>query len=135
MHNNDEKHTWSSSSDTFKASQKYKTLLESESKGEKIKYSRTERDGKFTFKEFSNWYEEQDIQRQLTTPHMPQQNGVIGRKNRTIVGLTKSMLKDKSLSLELWVDAMRCVVEEAFKIFGSIVHVKTPEALALIYLE
>ena len=51
------------------------------------------------------------------------------------MGLMKSMLKDKSLSLELWVDAMRCVVEEAFRIVGSIFHVKTPRALALIYVE
>ena len=37
-----------------------------------------------------------------TTPYTPQQNGVVETKNRTIVGLIRSMLKDKSLPIELW---------------------------------
>ena len=44
--------------------------------------------------------EEQGIQRQLTTSHMPQKNGEVERKNKTVVSLVKSMLKDKSLPIE-----------------------------------
>ena len=53
---------------------------------------------------------ENDIQRQLTALHTPQQNGVVGRKNRTIMGLVKSMLKKKSLPLELWGEALNTCV-------------------------
>ena len=71
---------------------KFKTPVESESNGALIKCLRTDRGGEFTYEEFSKWCEEKDIQRQLTTPSTPQQNGVVKRKNRTIVGLIRSML-------------------------------------------
>ena len=40
----------------------------------------------------------------------PQQNRVVERKNRTVVGLIRSMLKDKSLPLELWGEAINTCV-------------------------
>jgi hypothetical protein len=81
--------------------------------------------------------------------HNPQQNGVVERKNITIVGATRVMLHDQGLPMHLWAEACniagyvqnRCphrilgmsTPEEAFigkkpdvshfKIFGSSVYV------------
>ena len=88
-------------SKAFGAFKKFKTPMESESNRAFIKCLRTDRGGEFSSEEFSKWCEEKGVQRQLTTPYMPQQNGV-ERKNMTVVGLIRSMLKDKSLPLELW---------------------------------
>ena len=141
--------------EAFGAFKKFKTLAESESNGALIKCFRTDRGGELTSEEFSKWCEEKGIQRQLTTPYTPQQNGVVERKNRTVVGLKRSMLKDKSLPLKLWGEAINTCVYVLnrsstkslqgkmpyemwsgkkpklihLRIFGSIVHVKTPGAL------
>ena len=116
---------------------------------------RTDHGGEFTFEEFSKWCEEKGIRRQLTIPYTPQQNRVVERKNRTVVGLIRSVLKEKSLSLELWGEAINTcayVLNRSstkssqektpyemwsgkkpklshLRIFGLIVHVKTPGAL------
>ena len=82
-------------------------------------------------------------------PHNPQQNGVVERKNRMIVGVAQKMLHDQGLPMNLWAKACNAAVyvknccphrvlgmstlEESFtgkkpdvsptKIFGSAVYV------------
>jgi hypothetical protein len=51
----------------------------------------------FIYKPFLDYYKVNDIQRQLTVRHTPQQNGVAERKNRTIEEIARSMLKGKGL--------------------------------------
>ena len=68
---------------------------------EKLRCARSDRGGEFLSTEFKNYCEENGILRQLTTPHTPQQNVVVERRNQTIMGLLRSMLKGKKLSLEL----------------------------------
>ena len=43
------------------------------------------------------------IKREFTVPYNPQQNGVVERKNRTIIETTKAMIHDQSLPMTLWV--------------------------------
>ena len=104
----------------------------------------------FLSTEFILYCEENGILRQLTTPYTPQQNGVVERRNRTIMGLVRSMLKGKKLPLELWGEAVttctyvlnrsatkslrgktpyecwfgRKPSVDHLRIFGSLVHVK-----------
>ena len=56
-----------------------------------VKVLRTNRGDKFIFKEFNLLCEEKGIQRELTTPYTPKQNGIMERKNRTVVEMAKSM--------------------------------------------
>ena len=76
----------------------FKNLAESES-DEKVKCFRPDRGGEFNSKEFNVYCKENGIKRQLTAPYSPQQNGVIERKNRTIMSCVRSMLKEKKLPL------------------------------------
>ena len=41
---------------------------------------------------FGKYCDKLDMQRQLTTPYSPQQNGVVERRNQTIVGIARSLL-------------------------------------------
>ena len=41
----------------------------------------------------------------MTAPHNPQQNGVVERKNRSIVGAAQAMVHEQSLPLHLWAKA------------------------------
>ena len=112
--------------EAFGAIKKLKTVAESESYGGLIKCLKTDCGGEFIFEEFSKWCEEKGIQCKLTTPYTPQQNGVIERKNRTIVGLIRSMLEDKSLTLELWVESINTCVNVLNRSSTKSMQGKTP---------
>nr|GEZ20804.1 reverse transcriptase [Tanacetum cinerariifolium] len=79
-------------------------------KGLKIKSMRSDRDREFLSKEFNKFFEDNGIQRFLTNPYSPQQNGVVERKKRTILNMVQSMLKTKKMPKEFWVEAVDCAV-------------------------
>ena len=49
------------------------------------------------FKEFSIFYEENRIMYQMTTPYTPQHNGLVERKNRTLVDMINVILLNANL--------------------------------------
>ena len=71
---------------------------------------RLDNGGEFTSTEFNDFCKEAGIKRELTIPYNPQQNGVVERKNRTIVEVAKDMIHDQSLLKFLWVEASRTTV-------------------------
>ena len=92
-------------SDVFQHFKSFKNLAESES-DEKVKCLRTDRGGEFNSAEFKIYYEGNGIRRHFTLPYSPQRNGVVERKNRTIMSCVRSMLKEKRLPLELWAEVV-----------------------------
>ena len=88
---------------------KFKSIAEAE-KEVKIKRIRSDRGGEFTYDEFKSLCDKSGIKKQFTTPYTPQHNCVVERKNRTIMGLVRSMLKEKHLPLELWGEAVSTCV-------------------------
>ena len=55
----------------------------------RIKTLRSDNGGENTSKEFEALCKKAGIKRELTTPYNPQQNGVVERKNRTIMEAVK----------------------------------------------
>ncbi|KAD4982943.1 hypothetical protein E3N88_19614 [Mikania micrantha] len=47
---------------------------------------------------------------ELTIPHTPEHNGVVERKNRTVMGLTRSMLKQKGMPNNFWAKGVATAV-------------------------
>ena len=88
---------------------RFKSMAEA-NKGLKLKCIRSDRGGEFTSDEFKEVCDKSGIKKQLTAPYTSQQNGVVERKNRTIMGLVRSMLKEKELPLELWGEAVSTCV-------------------------
>ena len=78
--------------EAFEKFKRFKALVERET-GIPIKTLRTDRGGEFTSLEFQKFCEESGIQRHLTAPYTPQQNGVVERRNRTLLEMTRSILK------------------------------------------
>ena len=137
-------------SEAFQHFKVVKTQAESESE-EKLKCFRTDMGGEFNSEEFGFYCDKNDIKRHLTAPYSPQQNGVVERKNRTIMSCVRSMLKEKKLPLELWAEVVNTCVYvlnrsytkslenvtpyerwsgrkpavDHLRVFGSVVHVKT----------
>ncbi|XP_039019699.1 uncharacterized protein LOC120151251 [Hibiscus syriacus] len=63
--------------------------------GQYLKILRSDRGGEYTSKLFEEFCKEHGIIHQLTTRYTPQQNGVAERKNRTILDMARSMIKDE----------------------------------------
>ncbi|GKB79400.1 zinc finger, CCHC-type containing protein [Tanacetum coccineum] len=89
--------------DTFK---EYKKSTENELRTT-LKMLRTDRGGEFTSNEFTQYCKENGIARQLTAPYSPQQNGVVERRNRTIMSTTRCMMKATNMPQIFWAEAVR----------------------------
>ena len=86
------------------AIRRFKAEAELES-GRPLRVLRTDRGGEFTAAEFAEWCADRGIKRHLTAPYSPQQNGVVERRNQTVVGATRCMLKAMSMPAEFWGEA------------------------------
>lgn len=94
-------------SEVFEKFCNFKALVENQS-GLHIKVLRTDRGGEYISKEFLRFCRENGIQKQFTARYTPQKNGVAEKKNRTIMDMARSMLKEKHLPNEYRVEAVNC---------------------------
>ncbi|GKD09674.1 retrovirus-related pol polyprotein from transposon TNT 1-94 [Tanacetum coccineum] len=95
--------------ESFDYLKKFKALVEKQS-GKNIKILRIDREGVFLSNEFNEFCDEQGIQRQLIAPYSPEQNRVAERKNRTIVEMTRFMLKQKGMPNSFWAEGVATAV-------------------------
>jgi len=72
----------------------------------KLKALRTDRGGEFTSNMFSVFCSEGGIKHYTTTPYSPQQNGVVERRNQTVIEMARCMLKTMQVPSELWGEAV-----------------------------
>lgn len=92
--------------EAFEKFKRFRTIVELETKT-RIKCFRTDRGGEFTSTEFNNFCEERGILRHLTALYSPQQNGVLEKRNMTLMKMTRSLLKHMSIPNHLWGEAVR----------------------------
>ena len=96
-------------SEAFDKFKIFRQLVENEVK-EKIGTLTTDNGGEFNSNEFKTYCRENGIRRHLTNVYTPQQNGVVERMNRTLLGMARSMLTFKRLSPTYWAEAIDTVV-------------------------
>ncbi|KAJ0589103.1 putative RNA-directed DNA polymerase [Helianthus annuus] len=87
----------------------FKAMVELEC-NRSIKVLRSDRGGEFCSQEFNSFCEQAGIQRELTVAYTPQHNGVVERKNRTVMNLARSMLHESKLPRLLWAEAVATAV-------------------------
>lgn len=92
--------------EAFEKFKVFKAQIEQETRAS-IKTFRTDRGGEFTSNEFQSFCEKNGIKRHLTAPYSPQQNGVVERRNRTLMEMTRSILKHMEMPNYLWGEAVR----------------------------
>ena len=93
-------------SEAFDKFKHFKAVTELET-GATIKTFRTDRGGEFSSHEFNLYCNKNGITRHLTAPYSPQQNGVVERRNRTLLEMTRSILKHMDVPSWLWGEATR----------------------------
>jgi transposase InsO family protein len=58
--------------------------------------------GEFTAAEFASYCADEGVQHHYSAPYSPQQNGVVERRNQTIVGMTQALLKQRGMFAVFW---------------------------------
>ncbi|GKA24849.1 retrovirus-related pol polyprotein from transposon TNT 1-94 [Tanacetum coccineum] len=66
---------------------------------------RTDRGTEFLNKTLHAYFKEEGIEHQTSTPRTPEQNGVVERRNRTLVEAARTMLSASKLPLSFWAEA------------------------------
>jgi hypothetical protein len=66
----------------------------------------TDNGGEFTAAEFTSYWAAEGVQRHYSASYSPQQNGVVERRNQTVVGMTRVLLKQRGMSAVFWGEAV-----------------------------
>jgi transposase InsO family protein len=112
--------------EVFSHFREFKTQVENMTR-KKIKVLRTDNGGEYTSSEFIDFCKEAGIKREKTVPYNPQQNGVVERKNWSIITAAKAMIHDQSLPLFLWAEACNTAMYLHNRIPHGILEDKTPK--------
>jgi hypothetical protein len=78
--------------------------------GRKLRVLRTDNGGEFTAAEFATYCADEGITRHFLAPYTPQQNGVVERRNQTMVAMAWVLLKHRRMSAEFWGEVVVTVV-------------------------
>jgi hypothetical protein len=94
--------------------------------GHPLRTFRTDRGGEFTSTALGSYFADLGVQRHLTAPYSPQQNGVVERRNQTVVGMARSMLKAKRVPLRFCGEAVYTAVYVLNRSYTRAVDGQTP---------
>jgi len=104
---------------------KFKTWVEKQST-HKMQVIRSDNGTKYTSEKFNKFCEKEGIKHQLTAPYTPQQNGVVERKNKTLMKMTRCLLHDKGLPKNLWAEAANTTMFLLNRLLTKALQQKTP---------
>jgi hypothetical protein len=74
--------------------------------GLRIKKIRSDNGTEFKNSQIEGFFEEEGIKHEFSSPYMPQQNGVVERKNRTLLDMARTMLDEYNTSDRFWAEAI-----------------------------
>jgi hypothetical protein len=74
--------------------------------GLRIKKIRSDNETEFKNSQIEGFLEDKGIKHEFSSPYMPQQNGVVERKNRTLLDMARTMLHEYKTSDRFWAEAI-----------------------------
>jgi transposase InsO family protein len=74
--------------------------------GLRIKKIRSDNGTEFKNSQIEGFLEEEGIKHEFSSPYTPQQNGVVERKNRTLLDMARTMLDEYKTSNRFWAEAV-----------------------------
>jgi transposase InsO family protein len=72
----------------------------------RIKKIRSDNGTEFKNSQIEGFLEEEGIKHEFSSPYTPQQNGVVERKNRTILDMARTMLDEYKTPDRFWAEAI-----------------------------
>ncbi|KAK1628491.1 hypothetical protein QYE76_002806, partial [Lolium multiflorum] len=94
-----------------------------------IKAIRTDNGTKFKNYTMQEFVDDEGIKHEFSAPYTPQQNGVVERKNRTIIEMARTMLSEFNSPHNFWGEAISTAVHYSNRLFLRPLHNKTPYEL------
>ncbi|GJV35766.1 putative ribonuclease H-like domain-containing protein [Tanacetum coccineum] len=94
-----------------------------------VRFVRTNNGTEFVNKNLTDFYESVGITHEKTVPRTPQQNGVVERRNRTLVEAARTMLIFSKAPLFLWAEAVATACYTQNRSLIHTLHNKTPYEL------
>ena len=88
-------------SEAFDMFQKFKILVEKQS-GKLINILRTDGGGEYNSKVVEKFCEDNGIVHEVTAPYTSQHNGLAERRNKSLLHMTRNMLKMKKMPNIFW---------------------------------
>ena len=86
-------------SDAFQMFKWYLARVEKQI-GKSLKCLRSDRGGEFTSNEFEMFCNDRGIKRQTSAPRTPPQNGIVERRNRSIIDCARTLMMKKNVALK-----------------------------------
>uniref|UniRef100_A0A3Q7XZQ9 Uncharacterized protein LOC113786557 n=1 Tax=Cicer arietinum TaxID=3827 RepID=A0A3Q7XZQ9_CICAR len=114
--------------EAFKAFKNYAKLVQNEQSA-KIVSIRSDHGREFQNTSFEEFCEENGIFHNFSAPRTPQQNGVVERKNRSLIELARTMLSDSNLPKYFWADAVNTACYVSNRVIIRPILKKTPYEL------
>jgi transposase InsO family protein len=74
--------------------------------GLRIKKIRSDNGTEFKNSQIEGFLEDEGIKHEFSSPYTPQQNGVVERKNRTLLDMARTMLDEYKTPNRFWVEAI-----------------------------
>ena len=96
-------------SEAFEKFKEFRAKVENQL-GKHIKAIRSDRGGKYLLGDFKDYLTQNGIVSQLTAPRTPQQNGVVERRNMTLLEMVRSMISYSILPISFWGYALKTVM-------------------------
>ncbi|GJR47682.1 retrovirus-related pol polyprotein from transposon TNT 1-94 [Tanacetum coccineum] len=94
-----------------------------------VRFVRTDNGTEFVNKDLTDYYESVGITHEKTILRSPQQNGVVERRNRTLVKAARTMLIFSKAPLFLWAEAVATACYTQNRSLIHTLHYKTPYEL------
>ena len=111
--------------EALSAFKEVKALWENQ-KSTKIKAFMSDGGGEFINDEFDKYLKEHGIERRVTAPYSPSSNGTCERKNRFVVEMSRCLLSQSKLPLNLWAECINCSIYIQNRCPNSALEGKTP---------
>jgi hypothetical protein len=90
---------------------------------------RSDNGGEFKNAKFDDFCSKRGYKREFSAPRTPQQNGVVERKNRTLIELARTMLNEHPTPKFLWAEAVNTACHVANRVSLRSILKKTPYEL------
>jgi hypothetical protein len=76
----------------------------------RLRAFRSDRGGEFNSNEIKSWCAEHGVEHFTMAPYSPQLNGVVERRNQTVVEMARCMMKSMAMPAMFWGEAVKCAV-------------------------